>query len=184
MAERNKFAKKIYSDDGKSVTFIFSDQKQTVVHAADFPESIRDHFTQHGIGQKLGDSYAKAGVETPQAARDEVETLVTQLMAGNWRVPSDGAGPKAGKTVRALFRIVERGAEAEKGSDEQKLAAYVCAKVLYVDGPRGATIQSIRDGWAKQSDEMKKSITVSSHIILEFAEMAKEEAEKAPSLMA
>lgn len=184
MAERNKFGKKEYSDDGTSVTFKFNDGVDLKVNVNDFPPDIVLHLTQHGVGQKLGDSYAKSGVDSPQAARDEVETLIAQLVAGNWRIPSDGAGPKAGLTVRALFRIVERGAGAEKGSDDQKLAARICSALLHIDGPKGTSIQSVRDGWAKQSDELKKTISTSQQVITELGAMKAEEAVKAPSLMA
>ena len=185
MAERNKFAKKVYSEDGKSVVFEFEDKINVTVNVSDFPPDIVTHLTQHGIGQKLGDSYAKAGVDSPEAARDEVETLIAQLAAGSWRMPTEGAGPKAGQTVRALFNLIERGAQSPAKSDTAKLASHICGSFLHIDGALDSVdMKAVTGAWASLSDEVKKKLTGSEQVLNEVIAMKAASAKAAPSLMA
>ena len=100
---RKSVAKKIASDDGNTVTFAFADGTKRTAHVTDFPETIQRRFAQHGMSQKLGDKYNKAGSITE--ALEEFDAVVAQLVAGDWKSAGDSAGPKAGKTVRALYQV-------------------------------------------------------------------------------
>ena len=161
-----KIAKKAVSDDGQSVSFVFEENAGSrIVSIVDFPPDIQARFAQHGISQKIGDSYNKA--ETPAEALNELETLVAQLQKGDWRAASEG-GPKAGKTVTALFRIAER---------ETKWAR----KFM---GLETIDLPAVREWFASQTDEMKKTVSGSKEVKLELAAMQTESAnESGTSLM-
>ena len=160
---RNALAKKSYTDSG--VVFTFSDDGDAVtVDVSQFTPEIVAQLTLYGIAQKIGDAYA--GTKTPQEARDEAESMVAQLVAGDWKAARESTGPKAGKTVRALFRIGER----DGGAQKQLRKLLGMAKDITWE------VSTVRTAVAAQSDDMRKAIAGSQEIKSELATMAAEDA--------
>lgn len=158
--KRNRLAKKSIVDN--TVSFAFGDEGSAgnvSVDITQFPDEIQTRFAVHGLSQKLGDSYA--GIKSPADAMDQVNTLVKQLEKGDWTAASNAAGPKAGKVVRALFRLAEKQAKAIKK----------------FTGLSDVSLDSIRDWYASQTKEMKAGITKSPEIKVEMASMSMEDAQ-------
>ena len=55
---------------------------------------IQARLLQYGVAQKIGDSYAfgKEANATPQMAADEINAMIAQLMAGDWKAIREGGG--------------------------------------------------------------------------------------------
>ena len=164
---KNQIAKKVYSEDGSSVAFNFADEVSVLAELSSFPTDIQTRFAQYGMSQKLGDKYS--GAKSPADARDELALIITQLQNGDWRAASEAAGPKAGKTVRAFFRVCEVNAK--------------WAMKHY--GLKEVTIESIRDLYATFEKQMKSEVGKSPEVVTMLATIALEEAQSnsAPSLM-
>ena len=150
---RTTLIKKTISEDGSAVTFVDANDPSNsrVWGITDFAESVQIRFAQHGMSQKGGDQYS--GLKTVAECFEQLDAIHAQLVRGDWRAAGESAGPKAGKTVRALFRMIGRGG---------KLANRI-GELLGV-------------GFAGLAKEMKSTITGSKEVKAELATMAAEEA--------
>lgn len=164
---RNIIAKKEYLNGG--VRFTFGNGETREVMVADFPPEIVAALTDYGIGQKCGDAYS--GDKTPEDALNSLDTVVAQLVAGNWRAASESGGPKAGKTVQALHRIGER--------NEETLPQSALRKVLGINKSADWTIPTVRDAFAKLDDDRRKAVMAAGEVKAELAQMQREAAESA-----
>ena len=123
---RTSVAKRKIDEDGGSVAFDFSETggDVVVVRLDDFTPAIQRQLALHGISQKCGDAWSKAGeIADPEKrtiwAMDQLASVVKLLVAGDWkaaRAAGEGASPLL---VEALFRFMEAGPDP-KGMDECK----------------------------------------------------------------
>lgn len=76
-----QIAKKMITNDG--LTFAWADETTTFVQWSDIPEAMIQRAFQHGMSQKLGDSYANSegSVSIAKAKFDEV---LKGIMEGDW----------------------------------------------------------------------------------------------------
>lgn len=95
------------------VSIVFPNGKTAAVILNELPPAIITRLAVHGLSQKLGDSYASAGkAENPLGfAIGRVEDVMTQLMAGDWRVTGGEAGPRVTLLARALARATGNSVE-------------------------------------------------------------------------
>ncbi len=166
---RIKLATKVVSEDAKTVTFNFNGAGEVVVATADMPKDIQRRLLAHGLSQKLGDAYAKKGIDTPAAAMEEVQTVIAMLADGQWAQKREGGGGVAGgQTVTALHRIGER--------DPESMSTFM--------GGIEITKDNVRTWFVAQSDEAKKAMTGSPQIANEIADMKREAASDNTDLFA
>ena len=76
-----QIAKKMVTNEG--LTFAWADETSTFIKWDDIPEAMKLRAFQHGMSQKLGDSYASSegSVSTAKAKFDDV---LKGIMEGDW----------------------------------------------------------------------------------------------------
>lgn len=120
---RNAYAKKVVGEG--SVTFNFSNGKSLVAAIADIPQELRDRLALHGLGQKVGDSYA--GAESVEDAVESAGDVYEMLVGGKWTERTAGE-PRTSALAEALARVmteagqpksVEEATAAVKGMDDE-----------------------------------------------------------------
>lgn len=142
-------AHKMIDADGCSVTWYFADGAMARLRTANFPPEIQQRLMLHGIAQKFGDSYASA--TTVMEARNNFDTLVAQLMGGDWerkRTPGDGAGSLL---ARAIAEVT-----GESVADVKKLIEGLTAaerKALELDEEYRPVIERLRAEAVKVSEK-------------------------------
>ena len=73
-------AKKLVTET--SITFQWADGIETAIEFDSFNEDIQQHARNHGLSQKLGDSYS--GAVNCDEARERFEATLAALMDGDW----------------------------------------------------------------------------------------------------
>lgn len=103
------------------VIFTFADSTSLRCDPAELPGTMIQRAMEHGIEQKVGDSYSGAGKQTdPLAyAKGMAEATWASLVAGNWN-----AGREAGGGISLLFAALCRlYPDKEPGAIQEQLAA-------------------------------------------------------------
>ena len=150
-----------YMRDGRKWIVTAEGMETIVLDTALIPDSLREDIFMHGAKQLAGD--AAANEDGIADKREGIASKFAQLVAGHFRAERESAGPKSGKTVRALFRVA---------------AAHVkwFRKFAGLDSGTEITLEAVRNWHAAQSDEMRKTISGSKEVKSELAVMAAEEA--------
>lgn len=94
----NKIAKKVLTDDG--VRFEFSDGEIINCPLAALPDNMMWKLAQHGLSQKVGDSYA--GADSITEARVMASGVYQNLLGAMWAVKVG----RGGKIIEALHRAL------------------------------------------------------------------------------
>lgn len=92
----------------KILEFRFDEGGTHQVRREDFPADIRICNEWNGIGQKLTDTYA--GTDSAEDAEEAFESLLAQLVAGQWVATREGIGPNPVMVLAAI-----RAAKEEAG---------------------------------------------------------------------
>lgn len=109
MAQEKKATKSV-ADDFSAVTFSFSTGETLEAKVSDFPDSIQDALTCHGLAQKLGDSYAGADAAHAYSAANAVFEAMKE---GNWTQRTGGtSGPRISQLAEALSQVTGQEVEA------------------------------------------------------------------------
>lgn len=108
------------SPDAVALLFRFSNGKEISVPRAEVPENIAAAAMLHGLGQKIGDTYA--GSETIGEAVDNAEAMWERLKLGEWTSGKRAAGPRIQHLVDAIVAAKEAaGLEADVEAIAAKL---------------------------------------------------------------
>lgn len=117
--KRASVAKKSYGEDGQSAVFTFANGHTLAVNLSDIPATIQQRLVLHGLGQKIGDSYA--GVKgIVDDAIENAEAIVEMLKAGEWTERAEGVGPRPSMVADAIADALRKQGEAV---DETRMAA-------------------------------------------------------------
>lgn len=112
--------RKRINDDAGVVMFHWPHTDEVVTVAiADIPEKLHSRLALHGLSQKIGDAYAKSKGTELSAKRELADTIVDQLLAGDWstaRGSGDGAQPSM--VMQAVIDVLTA---AEKEFDAAKV---------------------------------------------------------------
>jgi len=119
---RNKLATKEIDLPKGLVVICFEDGSKLTLDAAKLPDLMLDRAKLHGLSQKLGDSYA--GNKSVAEAKANVQSVIDQLMAGDWN-RGGGGGPQLGILAEALAKLTgkdmdEALAAVTKLSDDER----------------------------------------------------------------
>lgn len=103
---RNTFAKKEVDTASNRVTFKFSNGKTLVADLSEIQRNgteIATRLALHGLGQKVGDSYA--GADTVDDAIESASDVLEMLVAGKWTERTAGE-PRTSVLAEALSRVM------------------------------------------------------------------------------
>ena len=120
MAEK-KISKEIVTNEAGDPTGVirwtYPDKSVTEFDLAKCPEPIKLRLALHGASQKGGDSYAGAAGETDPIAfaKAQVEGVIAQLYAGDWRA-TVSAGPRVSDLAVAIARATGENLEGDDGA--------------------------------------------------------------------
>lgn len=135
--------------DTAGIVFDFSNGTKRTVRFGDFPEAIHACALWHGLGAKLGDTYASSKGD-PAAAVVMFDDTFDELKNGHWLAEGEAAGPRISDVAEALFILkpekyatIEAAAAAllAMSPEERKVRAKheaVVAKVLQIRAERAA----------------------------------------------
>ena len=98
------FCKKKVNDETGIIEFAFQDEGEAIVFDINkMPDNIVANLALHGASQKIGDSYAGANGDY-DAARKAAQTVIGQLVAGDWKAARAAGEPRTTLLVEALAR--------------------------------------------------------------------------------
>lgn len=121
-----KFAEKDFDVDTGLFEINFGDGTRIDFDTNKLNEEIKRRAFFHGIGQKVGDSYAGAKGDFTKA-RESAQSVIDQLLAGEWKAArGEGeAKPRIGELSEAIARVknvdlATATAAVEKADDEKR----------------------------------------------------------------
>ena len=88
--------------EGDLLIIDFANEANLQADLNSFSDEIKHKLAMHGLSQKVGDSYAKAG--DADEAYGYADRVVQDLLAGNWTTRS-AAGPKTTQLAQAVSVI-------------------------------------------------------------------------------
>lgn len=113
MAKQSKATKSYVSANGESVRtvsadaqtilFAFTNGDKVIVEPDSLPDNIKRCAMFHGLGQKIGDSYA--GIESVADAAEEAESLLERLISGEWMGERESSGPRVAHIIEAMVMV-------------------------------------------------------------------------------
>ena len=106
-----QIAKKMVTNDG--LTFAWADESSTFIKFDDIPEAMKIRAMQHGLSQKLGDSYASSEGSIT-LAKSKFDEVLKGIMEGDWN--------RKGGTTGGVW--VEAFAKAAGETIEDAMAAW------------------------------------------------------------
>lgn len=103
MANAKVATKRLVEKEGAPVgiAFDFQNDESLEINIADLPEHLLAHLICHGLGQKIGDSYAGVNGNV-QLAIQNAQAVIDQLLAGEWNAKRQGTG---GIVIDVLLRM-------------------------------------------------------------------------------
>jgi hypothetical protein len=139
LKEKKMGIKKLADVEAQAVSITFEDESIISAALSELDDNIVNQLALHGLGQKLGDSYAggkeirDAGGDVQQWAKDNVTRVWANLVAGDWTVRGEG-GPRITQLAQAVAEVF--GVTVEQAADklgemekEQKAAVAKAPKV-------------------------------------------------------
>ena len=98
------FCKKTPNDETGMIEFAFQDEGAAIMFdISKIPDDVIGKLALHGASQKIGDSYAGANGDY-EAARKAAQTVIDQLVAGDWGAARAAGEPRTTLLVEALAR--------------------------------------------------------------------------------
>ena len=185
MAEKKRVFK--YTIDESMLSIAAEGMTPIVCLRKEVPETIHLRVFMHGLKQLVGD--AAANEETLADKEEAMREKYAQLVAGHFRAEREGGGPKAGKTIRAVFNLGALGGASIKDGKRSKVSADVfqnfLRKALSVADGAAWELPTVRNAYAVADEAIRKTIAGSPEVKLEMARMSAEEAaESGASLLA
>lgn len=142
MAERGKKATIVYlngdgaetkltAGDVAAIFFKFADGDDRTVALNDLDNYVRGVATVRGIAEKIRDTYADT--DSVEEAKEEADTAIEFLLAGEWSAERKAAGPKLSWFIEAVKEVKvatarERGITYDPAADETDLRARYVGK--------------------------------------------------------
>ena len=106
------FCKKKVNDETGLIEFDFQDEGTPIVFDINkMPDNIVANLALHGASQKIGDSYAGAAGDY-DAARKAAQSVIDQLIAGDWKAARAAGEPRTTLLVEALSRATGQSMDA------------------------------------------------------------------------
>lgn len=126
MADRNKVLDKDYDVDAKSGTIKFLGSGNTLTFKLDdLKPEIVIQAALHGLNQKLGDAAAgKQGDEAEEA----VNSVMEQIVAGNWRATAERGEARPSFVAEAVFELKTKMGKLAEGETLQTITARYAGK--------------------------------------------------------